>query len=363
MRFLVAFLAFVSPVVALRLGGRALGSGRRQVWWMAPGRVRVRYAADDDLGECRERRAWLADVAARGGRQRVTLSERDCLERGDEACEYTVTWTRRRPDAFACGAAALAGLSAAACASHFGGSALGASLAALPVLIGGQYVADRRDRAGAARARAGLRHLLPHLRPLEPPPSAGAALALEREGELWRITFETTTIRLRHSRGLALLAHLVRAPGREIHVRELDAITPSGGRATTREAGGLPSDVVETSAVVADEPLDAAARTAYRHRVAELERELEEAESAHDLGSLERLRHERELLVAELSAVERAGRGRRRAPVEVERIRLAVSRRIRAAIVQIEKQDARIGAHLAVSVTTGYACAYRPGGR
>src|SRR5262249_58608978 len=59
---------------------------------------------------------------------------------------------------------------------------------------------------------------------------------LEKDGEFWRIGYAGTTVLLRHSRGLALLAHLVRCPDRDIHVRALASITPSGGCAVPRAA-------------------------------------------------------------------------------------------------------------------------------
>ncbi len=49
-----------------------------------------------------------------------------------------------------------------------------------------------------------------------------AEAALRREGDVWAVTWEGTTARVRHSKGIADLAVLLVRPGVEVHVRELD---------------------------------------------------------------------------------------------------------------------------------------------
>ena len=54
-------------------------------------------------------------------------------------------------------------------------------------------------------------------------------------------------------------------------------------------------------------------------------------------------------------------RGRtRRASSNADRVRVAVTRRIRAAIAQIAKHHAPLGMHLTASIRTGYSCSYAP---
>src|SRR5262245_38919906 len=50
-------------------------------------------------------------------------------------------------------------------------------------------------------------------------------------GDSWTIGWEDVALRFRHARGLSILAHLLRSPGEGIHVRLLDALTPSRGLA------------------------------------------------------------------------------------------------------------------------------------
>ena len=79
------------------------------------------------------------------------------------------------------------------------------------------------DRArGSTYAPSRLR---PRRRPTRRP-------ILEPEGDVWRVTYQGTTIRIRHSRGMALLSHLLRNPGEELHVQALDALVPSAGGGT-----------------------------------------------------------------------------------------------------------------------------------
>jgi hypothetical protein len=182
---------------------------------------------------------------------------------------------------------------------------------------------------------------------------------IEREGEVWRVAYEGTTVRLRYSRGLALLAHLVRQPGQEIHVSKLDAITPSGGSAAAR-GGPFPDDGVIPMPGDAGEILDDRARDEYRRRIVELREELEAAEEGADLVRAEAVRAELERVEDELLlAVGPGGRPRRAAP-DVERLRGAISHRIRAAIAQIARYHPALGAHLTASVSTGYRCVYEP---
>ena len=164
---------------------------------------------------------------------------------------------------------------------------------------------------------------------------------------------------LRHSRGLTLLAHLVRCPGRAIHVRELDAMTPSGGAALPRPE----APEIDLVAVPGDagEVLDRQALAEYRSRVGELRTEIDDAEARGETARAEALRAELDMLASELrNAVGAGGRVRRVAP-EVERLRTAITRRIRSAIVRISEHHPKLGAHLQAHVSTGYTCAYEPG--
>lgn len=161
-----------------------------------------------------------------------------------------------------------------------------------------------------------------------------------REGELWALSFDGQTVRLKHAKGLQDLARLLAVPGQEIHAAEL-----AGGRVVSVGLGDV---------------LDPRARAEYRQRLRDLDEELEEAEAFADVGRAERARIERDFLVAELAgAVGLHGRSRKAGDPD-ERARKAVSLRIRQAIDRIGAVHPGLGRHFTNSVRTGLYCSYQP---
>ncbi|MGO9830794.1 MAG: alpha/beta fold hydrolase [Myxococcaceae bacterium] len=167
---------------------------------------------------------------------------------------------------------------------------------------------------------------------------------LRREGDVWRLRFDGREALLRHSKGLADLARLLVHPGQEIHVFDLLGVDVSERRDAQR--GDLASD--------------AKALSAYRRRLDELDRALEEAEALADLGRKSGLAAERETLLRRL-AVDTGLRGRaRRLNDPVERARKAVAARLRDAIRRLSTANRAVGTHLESSIQTGIRCVYRP---
>ncbi len=219
---------------------------------------------------------------------------------------------------------------------RFGGTLLAASLRTLAECIEArdgmttQVVSLHASADDAAAPPAGL----------EPAPPANE---LRRAGEIWHVSFAGQEVILRHSKGLADLAVLLGRPGVEIHVSELEGVE----RALVAGNGG--------------EALDRRAIAAYKERLTELAEELSDAEAAHDLARAELARVEYDALVDQLSsAVGLGGRSRSAGPEPVERLRKAVSARIRDTIRRIEAVHRPLGRHLANAVHTGVYCAYRP---
>lgn len=176
-------------------------------------------------------------------------------------------------------------------------------------------------------------------------PSA-PGFALRRDGDVWVVDGGEAPLRLKTSRGIEILARLVEAPDRELHVTDLAA--PAGERGLVEDAG---------------EVLDAEAIASYRRRRDELQEELAEAEEWNDAGRAARVREELELLAAELSRAVGLGGRRRRAASTTERARINVQRRLSHAIKQIAEQSPSLGRYLEWTVQTGQFCAYRPAGR
>ena len=116
------------------------------------------------------------------------------------------------------------------------------------------------------------------------------------------------------------------------------------------------SELVGTDTAAYGDPgevLDRTAREAYRRRLGDLDADLAEAESNNDLGRAERVRIERDFLVAELSAAVGLGGRIRRSGDSTERARKAVAGRIKQAIDRIAGEAPALGRHLRNSVKTG----------
>ena len=169
--------------------------------------------------------------------------------------------------------------------------------------------------------------------------------AWHRDGDSWVVMFDDQTVRLRESKGMADLAVLLARPGSAVLATELVGL---GGRAgQPAPASGL-------------EALDRRALADYRRRLGELDAEVDEADADHDTARAERLRHEKEFLLAELSgAVGLSGRIRRTGD-DVDRARKAVRARLRDTIGRIAAVHPSLGRHLERSIRTGSACTYEP---
>jgi len=169
-----------------------------------------------------------------------------------------------------------------------------------------------------------------------------------RDGAMWTLAYGGMTVRMRDAKGLADLAALLAAPGREIPAAGLIAAAGAGlvGLADLR--------------LGADEVLDATARRQIRTRLADLGEDIAEAQSWNDPERAARARAERDALLRELAAAAGPAGQVRLLGDQSERARKAVTARIRDIIGRIERVHPALGAHLRESVTTGTRCTYSP---
>jgi predicted ATPase len=185
---------------------------------------------------------------------------------------------------------------------------------------------------------------------LEAPILANDDARFEREGEYWAITYATRVIRLRDSKGLRVLAHLLADPGRPHAALDLERL-------------GSPGDDQTAHAIAsgdAGELLDAEARRAYRARVTELREAIETAEASGTADEVGLVREELDFITHELSRALGLGGRSRHAGSIAERARLNVVRAVRSAMQRIAAADADLGAHLDATIHTGTVCAYTP---
>jgi TolB-like protein len=161
-----------------------------------------------------------------------------------------------------------------------------------------------------------------------------------QEDGFWSITFDGLAVQLTSQKGFKDLARLLERPGEEIHCLELADRPAETGR---------PSPV-----------LDDRARREVHERILELQREIDDADAANDIGRAERAREELDSIVELLSGALGLGGRPRALGSAAERARSAVTWRIRSAIKKIAASHPRLGRHLENTVRTGTFCAYMP---
>lgn len=192
----------------------------------------------------------------------------------------------------------------------------------------------------------------------------GTDYVFRREGDLWTIVFEGRLVRVRHARGLAILAELLAHPYADYHVLDLIGTVHC---VPSPDSSGRPSRGTERSRATlaafsgdSGPLLDERARGEYRQRAMELQSELADAERFNDLGRMAALRSELDLLVAELKrAYGQHGRARLIGSV-TERARVNVRNNLTTALNIIKRSDQGLWRHLDGALRTGTFCSYRP---
>jgi hypothetical protein len=191
-----------------------------------------------------------------------------------------------------------------------------------------------------------------------------------KEGEFWTVGYGGKAFRLKDSKGLGYLAHLLRHPAAEFHV--LDLVGGIAGQReedeTTQSVQGLPRGAEDlekpgihiTSLGDAGEKLDEQAKVAYRRRLSELREELEEARELGNVERAEQVEGEIDALTRELSRAVGLGGRNRRAASASERARQSITKTIKAVIERITESDAALGDIFARCIKTGTFCSYQP---
>ena len=181
-----------------------------------------------------------------------------------------------------------------------------------------------------------------------------------REGDVWTLTFEGRTVRMRDLKGLHYIARLLSEPYRELHGLDLVA-----GELGVPVPGHPAAAAESTSAGLGDAGpvLDARAKAAYRRRLEEIEEDLEEALDRGDLARRAQAEAERDLLARELSRAVGLGGRERRVGSASERARASVTRAVRQALLRIGEHHPALAAHLDRTLRTGTCCAYVPDAR
>jgi tetratricopeptide (TPR) repeat protein len=166
-------------------------------------------------------------------------------------------------------------------------------------------------------------------------PAANAGLLaaqriFRRDGDYWTVGDAQGVLRFTDTKGFRYIAHLLRHPGRAFHVSEL----------------------VAAEALAPTSP--AAASVTLRDRIDDLRDQLDEALRFNDPERAGRLREQLDRVAQDFVA---AG-GRSKA--EIERMRLNVTRAIKAVLKRLGRGNPSLGRDLATTIRTGTYCVYVP---
>ncbi len=215
----------------------------------------------------------------------------------------------------------------------------------------------------------------------ETPPNPGAATTTAprggssadraifcKEGEYWTIGYAGKIFRLKDTKGLACIAHLLAHPAKEFHALELAQDAAARSEPGESDVANLRSNVHELQQAGiharrlgdAGQLLDDQAKAAYRRRITELREEQAEARTLGRVERAEEVEREMDALVAELSRATGLGGRDRFAASSSERARQSVSRRINNALSRIADHHLPLGQMLARCIRTGTYCSYNP---
>jgi len=191
-----------------------------------------------------------------------------------------------------------------------------------------------------------------------------------KDAGYWTVGYGESASRLKDTRGLGYIAHLLRHPHTEFHA--LDLFGGIAGQREEEESSQAIQGVPERRADLekagihisgptdAGEMLDEQAKAAYRSRVSELHEELEEAKRLESVDRAEQVEEEIDALTRELSRAVGLGGRNRRAASASERARQSVTKSIKSALERIAQIEAALGDHLLRCIKTGNFCVYRP---
>ena len=160
-----------------------------------------------------------------------------------------------------------------------------------------------------------------------------------KENGMWQICFEGTTVFIPEVKGFVDMAKLIGSPDKEFHCTSLFGT-------------GVMS--------MAEPVFDDRAKQSYKKKMQELQEEIKLCENHSDFERAAELQQEYSDLVDHLTTSLGMGGKTRKVNDPMDKIRSAVTWRIRNAIQKIEKNHPALGKHFANSIKTGLFCSYCP---
>ncbi|MFF5219097.1 ATP-binding protein [Micromonospora sp. NPDC000442] len=177
--------------------------------------------------------------------------------------------------------------------------------------------------------------------------AVGPAYEFRREGAVWRLTFDGSTVHLPDAKGLHDLRLLLGYPGVDVPAVEL--LDPAAG-----------PELVAARRMGGDQVLDDEAKNRYRRHLERLDDEIDLAAGRGDEGRVAALEAERQALIDQLRAAAGLAGRTRRLGDEAERARKTVTARIRDTLRRLDQRHPPLATHLRATISTGTACRYLP---
>lgn len=157
---------------------------------------------------------------------------------------------------------------------------------------------------------------------------------------LWEMSYDKRTVFLSDKKGYYDIANLLAKPNIEIHCSDLM------GNAINFE---------QTPLIMDDK-----AKTEYRNRLIDLDKEIQDFDLNNDYENVIKLREEYDAIVDHLTkSINVKGRTKKFSDA-TEKARVAITWRIRDAIKKINTVHPEFGKHLSVAISTGNYCSYSP---
>lgn len=185
----------------------------------------------------------------------------------------------------------------------------------------------------------------------------------KREGDYWTIVFGKKITRLRHVKGLSMIAWLLRHPHREFLAWTLDRLASGCDMApdNVRPGAEFDPELPGRAGTCDSGPLlDTQARANYSRRLKELQEDLDEAKSFNDIGRTSAIEEEIGFITSELCRGIGLGGRARKWPSETERARVNVTNSVRAVLAKLRRENPALGRYLANTIKTGRFCTFDP---
>lgn len=199
--------------------------------------------------------------------------------------------------------------------------------------------------------------------PAESSPSAGDIFRLD--GQIWTISYDDQTIRMKDSKGLRYLAILLADPHREFHVfdllRRVEGTPTVSNHLQDLQAREMMADLNLSNHGFGDagDMIDDETRSSLQQHLQYLHEEIDEKLELGDIDGADGLRAEEDKILSYLKQSHGLSARSRKASSSVDRARSNITKRINDARGKISAHHPALGQDLR-SVKTGTYCKYAP---